>query len=219
MTTEPARPSSAAGGRVPALIAAAGEHAVEQYQAFLAYFGNPATRRAYQVQAERFFRWAEGKELTLAGIYAFDAAFYVEELKQSRLGSTSVSLYRSQVARLFRHLEATGVIIENPFDQSAANRPLPAKSESAAAWQAAVDAAELSLILDSLGQYGLLDGLQPVNQRLCEKVLALGKARGITPAADIWDRFVASLTASEEIPGPDPNIEAVAAAQEASDGH
>jgi hypothetical protein len=208
MPNELLRPPTAS---VPAIIADAGEQAIEHYRAFFAVFGNPATRRAYQVQAERFLRWAEARELSLTGIRAFDAIFYADELERSHSAST-VAVYWSILSRLFRHLKSAGVVADDPFDLSLPAGELPAESPEAVEWQAVVDAAEVTLTVDSLRQYGLIEGGGPINQRLCETILALGKERGISPAAGAWEKFVAALSGGEATPEPDPATAAATAA-------
>ena len=205
---------------VPAIIADTGDHAAEQYRAFFTAFGNPATRRASQVQAERFFHWAEARELSLASIHAFDAVFYVEDLKQSGLADPSVALYRSQVARLFEHLKNAGVITENPFNAAAPAGVLAADSIAAVEWQAVVDAAEVALIIDNLQQAGLIQSGTPVNKDLSEKVIALGNARGIAPNYDALEIALAALFRVEATdgPGPEAKDDSPAAGQADSDG-
>lgn len=59
--------------------------------------------------------------------------------------------------------------------------PLPRMPRTPREWQAAVDAAQLMLILDSCEQYGLIVG-QEVNVERCELIMALGRSKGITPS-------------------------------------
>src|SRR5690348_13499223 len=74
---------TASTSSVPAIVAAAGEHAVEEYRAFFAAYAHPPTRRAYQSYAERFLRWAEDRGLALTEIQFFDTVFYANDLAQS----------------------------------------------------------------------------------------------------------------------------------------
>jgi Phage integrase, N-terminal SAM-like domain len=190
----------------PTIIAAAGGQAAQQYRAFLAAFRNPATRRGCRLRVERFFRWSEARELSLDSIDAFDVVFYTEELRQS-VSPTSVGVHLSNVRRLFRHLKNAGVIDENPFDDFAPEGGAPPGPIAAVEWQAVVDAAEASLIGDDLRQFGLIEGAQPVNKDLCEKILALGEARGIKPDPAAAENFVAALLGGEGTPGPDPETQ------------
>ena len=59
-------------------------------------------------------------------------------------------------------------------------------------WQIAVDGAQACLYIDSVRQYGLIEGGPEVNVAKCEDLLARGKARGFTPAADCLEQFVAA---------------------------
>lgn len=58
-------------------------------------------------------------------------------------------------------------------------------------WQAAVDAAEGALAVDSARQYGLVTGGPIVNVDRCVEILDAGRERGITPASDAIEKFVA----------------------------
>jgi hypothetical protein len=63
-------------------------------------------------------------------------------------------------------------------------------------WQAAVDAAEGFLQLDSCRQYGLLAGGPEVNVERCVELLELGAAKGFRPVADAAERLVGELLGS-----------------------
>lgn len=198
--------NSGASGAIPELIRSAGDAAVRAYCVFFDDAKwSPSTLKLYGLRGRRFFRWAEGKELSLAGIYAFDAAFYESELSRSSPGLYATS-YRSLLNRLFGHLKNSGVIVENPFDESAHGSGL--SEDAAAAWQATVDAAAWSLMMNDLREFGALKGGEPVNAQLCEKILALGEARGITP-----------LSWVDLDPAPDASMETgrVGASEEAVD--
>jgi hypothetical protein len=186
--------NSGASGTIPELIRSAGDDAVRAYGVFFDDAKwSPSTLKLYGLRARRFFRWDEGKELSLAGICAFDAVFYESELSRSSPGLYATS-YRSLLNRLFGHLKNSGVIVENPFDESAPGGGL--SEDAAAAWQATVDAAAWSLMMSDLRQFGALKGGEQVNAQLCERILALGEARGITPLS--WLRVDAAPDASIE---------------------
>ena len=94
---------------------------------------------------------------------------------------------------MFRVLADSGALAESPF---ASEIPVPAASAADTAppipqtpeeWQAAVDAADLALTLDSLIQYGLMettDGDFSVNAARCYEILDLGRSLGYTPRRD-----------------------------------
>jgi hypothetical protein len=84
-----------------------------------------------------------------------------------------------------------------PENPCAAKIPVPVPQEPAAAgtqppmprmpeeWQAAVDAADMALVIDSLIQYGLLettDGDFAVNADRCYEILDRGRSLGYTPS-------------------------------------
>jgi len=58
---------------------------------------------------------------------------------------------------------------------------IPRQPLTRAEWQAAVDAAEFSLLLESARQYGLVAGGLSANVARCEDLLLRGKALGIVP--------------------------------------
>lgn len=60
-------------------------------------------------------------------------------------------------------------------------------------WQDAVDSAHACLALDSARIYGLVVGGPRVDVDRCDQILAAGRDRGFTPAADAVERFVAAL--------------------------
>lgn len=60
-------------------------------------------------------------------------------------------------------------------------------------WQEAVDLAEVYLVIDSARKYGLVRGGPAVDVDRCEQLLAGGRARGITPAADCIERIIPQL--------------------------
>lgn len=60
-------------------------------------------------------------------------------------------------------------------------------------WQDAVDAAKGALALDAARQYGFVRGGPEVNVDRCEAILIRGQALGITPSADVMERFVDAL--------------------------
>lgn len=60
-------------------------------------------------------------------------------------------------------------------------------------WQEAVDLAEVYLVIDSARKYGLVRGGPAVDVDRCEQLLACGRARGITPAADCIERIIPQL--------------------------
>ncbi len=66
-----------------------------------------------------------------------------------------------------------------------------------AEWQEAVDGAEACLALDSARQYGLITGGPKINAARCDKILAMGRARGVRPAPDAIERFCGALMEKE----------------------
>lgn len=60
-------------------------------------------------------------------------------------------------------------------------------------WQAAVDAAQGALTLDSARKYGLVTGGPVVNVDRCVELLEAGRKRGIVPSPDAVEKFVAEL--------------------------
>jgi hypothetical protein len=136
-------------------------------------------------------------------IYAFDAAVYADELSHC-LAPGTAAVYCATLRRFFERLKDVGFVAENPFDFASPGVAVAKGSIASAEWQAVVDAAEVSLTLDSLGQYGLMEGVPSVNHPLCEKVLALGRSRGILPAEDVWERFCAALLGSKAAEAPEP---------------
>lgn len=65
--------------------------------------------------------------------------------------------------------------------------------ETPAEWQEAVDLAEAWLHVHAAKQYGLITGGPTVDVVRCDEIIAMGKARGITPAPDAVDRLVCAL--------------------------
>lgn len=55
--------------------------------------------------------------------------------------------------------------------------------QTEAEWQAAADAAEFLLLIDSARQYGLITGAEGVNADRCQELLARAAERGIFPTA------------------------------------
>lgn len=60
-------------------------------------------------------------------------------------------------------------------------------------WQEAVDMAEVLVGLDSAKQYGLVTGGPEVNVERCLEILRRGRARGVVPSPDAFDRCMPLL--------------------------
>jgi hypothetical protein len=100
---------------LPDLIRAAGDQAVAAYHAFLDQGWTPSTRKTYANNARRFFRWAQGRELTLATISAADITAYADENSTAK-GAHVAGVYLTPIRGLFRLLVREGIISVNPFD-------------------------------------------------------------------------------------------------------
>jgi hypothetical protein len=62
-------------------------------------------------------------------------------------------------------------------------------------WQAAVNAAEACLLVDSARQYGLITGGPVVDVARCDEILEQGRARQIVPTKDGVDAYIKELAA------------------------
>jgi hypothetical protein len=62
------------------------------------------------------------------------------------------------------------------------DRPTLSNPETAEEWQAAVDAADFVLALESCRQYGLIEWKGKVNLDRCFEILDQGRRLGYTPA-------------------------------------
>lgn len=60
-------------------------------------------------------------------------------------------------------------------------------------WQDAVDGVYGALALDAACQYGLVTGGPKVRVERCEELLRRGKAKGVVPAKNAIERFMASV--------------------------
>ena len=190
-----------ATGTVPNVIAAAGDQAVAAYVGFLAAGPwRPNTRKLYSHHARRFFRWAGERGLTLEAIAAADVEEYAAEVVRVR-SKHEASIYLTPVRGVFRSLVRSSVLAQSPF---AASRPgckrstadelhEPPMPETLDEWQAAADAAEALLVLDSMKQYGLIEGGPDTDLDRCAELLALGRVRGITPRANAVEQFFLRL--------------------------
>jgi len=69
----------------------------------------------------------------------------------------------------------------------------PRKPGTVEEWQAAVDAAEALLALESARQYGLVTGGPEIDLERCEEIIREGARRGVTPAADCTKRLIDEL--------------------------
>jgi hypothetical protein len=102
---------------VPAVIADAGDQAVEQYRAFFdQVIKSPTTRAGYGAIIRRFFRWAEGRALSLAYITAADVVLFLDNLGPAVKQSGSADSYLAAIRSLFRHLARTGILVANPLE-------------------------------------------------------------------------------------------------------
>jgi len=105
---------TAAGMNVPAIIRVEGERAVTAYREFLSNRRwSPNTLRLYAQNARRFFRWAEGRGLTLESIADADIGAYLGEVSKNK-SSNEASVYLTPVRGFFSQLVAAGVLTENP---------------------------------------------------------------------------------------------------------
>jgi site-specific recombinase XerD len=100
---------------IPAVVAAAGDHASYRFfEFFTADIRNPRTRRAYFRASLRFFAWVEGKGLTLADIRPPHVAAYVEGLLADRKSRPTVKQALAALKRLFDWLVVGQVVPCNP---------------------------------------------------------------------------------------------------------
>ena len=103
---------------IPDLIRAAGEPAVCAYREFLGDTKRTLnTRKLYGNRARRFFRWAEGRSLTLDMIDAPVLAAYAAEVAAAK-SQHEATIYLTPVRGLFRHLVAAGALAVNPCEAS-----------------------------------------------------------------------------------------------------
>lgn len=61
-------------------------------------------------------------------------------------------------------------------------------------WQAAVDAAQGLMLLESARAYGLVTGGPDVDVQRCLTILSRGIARGFAPSPDAADRLLQELS-------------------------
>jgi len=100
---------------VPAIIADAGEHAVEQYRAFIDQpKWSPSTREQYRRHVRQFFRWAESRSLTLESLTASHLTVYATEIGRSTSWQTARHSL-TPVRGVIRHLVDTGALSNNPL--------------------------------------------------------------------------------------------------------
>ena len=178
---------------IPHLIRAAGDDAVRAYRGYFDSRGRSRnTRRLYASHSRRFFEWAGRRGLTLTTIDAAALAAYAREVAATK-SRMEASIYLTPVRGVFRALADAGALAENPC---AVKIPIPLPQEPAAGtqppmprtpeeWQAAVDAADMALAVDSLMQYGLIeatDGDFAVNGDRCNEILDRGRSLGYTPS-------------------------------------
>jgi site-specific recombinase XerD len=106
--------TSAPGGSLPALVAAAGPRAKKRFvEFFAAEIRNPKTRRAYAFAVRRFTDWCEARGFALERIEPVIVAAYVEGL-QKELAAPSVKQHLAAIRRLFDYLATGGVLPGNP---------------------------------------------------------------------------------------------------------
>ena len=82
---------------------------------------SPNTLKLYGHYARRFFRWAEGRGLSLESIAKADIAAYATEVANGKSSHES-SVYLTPVRGIFSQLVSSGVLSENPCGNS---RPSP----------------------------------------------------------------------------------------------
>jgi hypothetical protein len=178
-----ARPSSGRLLTVPAIIADAGETAVAAYHAYLnGGHWSDGTRKSYDWSIHRFCRWARKHRLDLEWITPAVIETYATEVAAER-GRHAADPYVTPVKGLYRQLSAAGIM-------TGLAGPLPQSTED---WQTAVDAAHVMLTLDSMKQYGLIDGGPKTDLARCRAFLSLGSALGYAPAADAFEQIAPEL--------------------------
>jgi site-specific recombinase XerD len=107
---------------VPEIFPVAGERAVAAYREFLNNpKWSPNTLKIYGTHVRRFFRWAEGRGLTLESIAKADIIAYGTEVANAKSPQESC-VYLTPVRGLFSQLVSSGVLSENPCGTS---RPSP----------------------------------------------------------------------------------------------
>jgi Phage integrase, N-terminal SAM-like domain len=99
---------------VPKLIQSAGEGAWEAYRAYFTGIDKDRTRAFHMTASRCFFRWTEGKNLSLDRLSTCDGLSYVEELNR-KVARRTLCNYISALRCLFRHLVRAGVLQNNPF--------------------------------------------------------------------------------------------------------
>jgi hypothetical protein len=140
---------TAAGMKVPEIIQAAGEHAVAAYREFLNNRKrSPNTLKLYRQHARRFFRWAEGRGLTLESIAAPDISAYFAEVSNNK-SSHEASVYLTPVRGVFRNLVSAGVLSENPCGTS---RPSPKQVADTGFPKPSTPLSELKLAVLEIGE-------------------------------------------------------------------
>lgn len=102
------------GVAMPALVAAAGERAQEEFfKFFAAELANENTREHYMRDVARFARWSEERGFELKQISTIHLAGYREELRRD-LSPASVKRHFSALRRLFSWWVEKGVLERNP---------------------------------------------------------------------------------------------------------
>lgn len=69
----------------------------------------------------------------------------------------------------------------------------PREPKTREEWQIAADAAHGALALDAARKYGLITGGPVVDVERCTAIIDAADARGIAPARDAVERFVAAM--------------------------
>jgi hypothetical protein len=181
-TTPEANTPAPADRDVPALIRAAGDAAVRAYREFLDDpTKTPSTRKGYTASVRRFFRWAESNGLSLEAIGHHDLDVYA-------FATAAPEPSLSPVRRVLRAIQnaVRDARTARHADPAPATHPTPPMPQTPEEWQAAVDAADAALMLDSLMQYGLIeaDANLAVHAGRCLEILDLGRSLGYTPSRD-----------------------------------
>jgi hypothetical protein len=144
--------------------------------------------------ARRFFDWAHRRGLTLETIDAPVVTAYARRLAAEKSPQT-VASYLAPIRGVLHVLSDSGVIHQNPCPSkipissaptAVAAGPRPPMPQTPEEWQAAIDAAEMALTLDSLMQYSLIesDGDFSVNADRCREILKFGRSLGYNPSRD-----------------------------------
>jgi site-specific recombinase XerC len=139
-------PSTTPQGRVPALIAAAGEHASMRFlEFFAANIRNPHTRRAYARAAEEFLAWCDVAGVPwIAAVQPVHVATWIEAGTRE-LAAPSVKQRIAAIRHLFDWLVTGQVVPVNPAGSVRWPRHVVTSGQTPV-----LDPAEARTVLDSI---------------------------------------------------------------------